>query len=94
MKIYQLTNKKTGKLIPRKMSAVEHATLCNTFQPGSTNLKMIELYMVEEFDVNVREGQTFQPFAKPDYIKEGMSTGATAVAPKQETKGSDASDQQ
>lgn len=90
MKLYQLTNKKTGKPIARKMSEAEMDTLRKTPQPGSANLKMSDLYTVEEFNVDVRGGETF----KPSYILEGMSTGAAKSATKEETKGSDASDHQ
>lgn len=83
MKLYQLTVKKTGLLIARKMSEAEYAVLCKTPQPYSENLKMIDLYTVEEFDVNVRSGENF----KPAYIDQGMSAGAAKVAPKKETKG-------
>lgn len=90
MKLYQLTNKKTGKLIARKMSEAEMDTLRKTPQPGSANLKMSDLYTVEEFNVDVRGGETF----KPAYIEQGMSTGAAKAAPKEGNTGSAAADQQ
>lgn len=77
MKLYQLKNLKTGKLIPRKMSEAEMETLRNTVLPGSPNRKMVDLYEVEEFDVPVKSGRTFAPPALPP----------VPGAPKEETKG-------
>lgn len=92
MKLYQLKNLKTGKLIPRKMNEAEMETLRNTVLPGSPNRKMVDLYEVEEFDVPVKSGRTFTPPAlppltnptTPNVLPRGKMVDVRA---KEETKG-------
>lgn len=80
MKLYRLTNVKTGKVVRNNVTEAEIAALKKSPKnPGgpADGPSMLSLYTVEEFEV--AEGKTFLP----DFIK----NNAAAAATKEETKG-------
>lgn len=86
MKLYRLTNIKTGKVVRTNATEAEIAALRKAPKnPGGPvdGPSMLSLYTVEEFEVE--EGKTFLP----DFIK----NNAAAAATKEETKGLPAGEQ-
>lgn len=77
MKLFKLTNLKTGKVVKNNATQADIDALQRWVpDKASPQVTGLSLYMVEEFDIPERGGATFKPPAFP-----------RMPVPKEETKG-------